>query len=78
MILCLHIRPRHLTDEGLEALRSLLAEHPGDDEVHLALYSQRFRLPLRVNGAERSLPARAASALGGVSCAVLVGAEEPF
>lgn len=78
MILRLLIRPRHLTDEGLVALRDVLAEHPGEDEVQIALYSQTFRLPVRVNCAERSLRSKVAAALGGVSCAIIIGLEPAF
>lgn len=78
MILRIHIRPRHISDEGLVALREMLAQHPGDDEVQLALYRQHVRLPVRVDASLRNIRHLASAALGGACTAIVIGAEPAF
>jgi hypothetical protein len=74
----IYIRPRHMTDEGLAALRDMLAQHPGEDLVEVALYSQRVRLPVRVDASVRNICHLASAALGGACTSILIGAEPAF
>lgn len=70
-------RPRHVTPDKIETLRSVLAEHPGEDEVIVILYDDRLRLDVRVDSTSGPL-VRAAAAAVAPDCVIAVDTADSF
>lgn len=70
-------RPRHVTPDKIDALRAVLAEHPGEDEVIVVLRTDRLRLGVRVDSTSTQL-VRAASLAVNPDCVIAIDTTDAF
>lgn len=79
MRLCIHWRARHVTAKRLDAVRAVLDEFPGADEVQMHFsQNQGWRLPITVDASGKQLTRRLHCAMERSGMAHVVGLEEPF
>lgn len=79
MRLCIHWRARHVTAERLHALRAVLDEFPGADEVQLHFsQTEGWRLPITCDAEARGLIRAAHHAMGSKGMAHVTGYPDAF